>query len=181
MRFYIIIIKSIFRLNQNFKEVNNMVDNDQILEQVLQLGQALNTFQLQTTASFNELRAEIKENKREIQKSREIENAHWEENKRLWAENTKRWEENNKRWEENNKRWEENDKRWEENDKRWEENDKRWERNEKCWEKYEKDRKNDHNELLDILTQFDLTISKKLGDPNVGKMQKIIDISKIKR
>ena len=137
-----------------------MVDNNQILEQVLQLGQALNTFQLQTTASFNELRAEIKENKREIQKSREIENAHWEENKRLWAENTKRWEEN---------------------DKRWEENDKRWERNEKCWEKYEKDRKNDHNELLDILTQFDLTISKKLGDPNVGKMQKIIDISKIKR
>ena len=137
-----------------------MVDNDQILEQVLQLGQALNTFQLQTTDSFNELRAEIKENKREIQKSREIENAHWEENKRLWAENTKRWEEN---------------------DKRWEENDKRWERNEKRWEKYEKDRKNDHNELLDILTQFDLTISKKLGDPNAGKMQKIIDISKIKR
>ena len=151
-----------------------MVDNDQILEQVLQLGQALNTFQLQTTDSFNELRAEIKENKREIQKSREIENAHWEENKRLWAENTKRWEENDKRWEEN-------DKRWERNEKRWEENDKRWERNEKRWEKYEKDRKNDHNELLDILTQFDLTISKKLGDPNAGKMQKIIDISKIKR
>jgi len=130
-----------------------MVDNNEILEQVLQLGQALNTFQLQTTASFNELRAEIKENKKEIQKSREIENAHWEENKRLWSENKKRWEENDRRWEENEKRW----------------------------EKYEKDRKTDHNELLDILTQFDLTISKKLGDPNVGKMQKIIDISKIKR
>ena len=130
-----------------------MVDNNEILEQVLQLGQALNTFQLQTTASFNELRAEIKENKKEIQKSREIENAHWEENKRLWAENKKRWEENDRRWEENEKRW----------------------------EKYEKDRKTDHNELLDILTQFNLTISKKLGDPNVGKMQKIIDISKIKR
>ena len=130
-----------------------MVDNNEILEQVLQLGQALNTFQLQTTVSFNELRAEIKENKKEIQKSREIENAHWEENKRLWSENKKRWEENDRRWEENEKRW----------------------------EKYEKDRKTDHNELLDILTQFDLTISKKLGDPNVGKMQKIIDISKIKR
>ena len=63
-----------------------MVDNNEILEQVLQLGQALNTFQLQTTASFNELRAEIKENKKEIQKSREIENAHWEENKRLWQQ-----------------------------------------------------------------------------------------------
>lgn len=137
-----------------------MVDNNQILEQVLQLGQALNTFQLQTTASFNELRAEIKENKKEIQKSREIENAHWEENKRLW--------------EENKKRWEENDKRWEENDKRWEENNRRWEQNEKT-------RKREHSELLDILTQFDITISKKLGDPNVEKMQKIINASKIKR
>lgn len=137
-----------------------MVDNNEILEQVLQLGQALNTFQLQTTASFNELRAEIKENKKEIQKSREIENAHWEENKRLWAENKKRWEENDKRWEQNDKRWEENDKRW---------------------EKYEIDRKTDHKELLDILTQFDRTISKKIGDPNADKMNKIIDISKIKR
>lgn len=144
-----------------------MVDNNEILEQVLQLGQALNTFQLQTTASFNELRAEIKENKKEIQKSREIENAHWEENKRLWAENKKRWEENDKRWEENDKRWEQNEKRWEENDKR--------------WEKYEIDRKTDHKELLDILTQFDRTISKKIGDTNAEKMNKIIDISKIKR
>ncbi len=130
-----------------------MVDNNEILEQVLQLGQALNTFQLQTTASFNELRAEIKENKKEIQKSREIENAHWEENKRLWADNKERWEENDKRWEENDKRW----------------------------EKYEIDRKTDHRELLDILTQFDRTISKKIGDPNADKMNKIIDISKIKR
>lgn len=123
-----------------------MVDNNEILEQVLQLGQALNTFQLQTTASFNELRAEIKENKKEIQKSREIENAHWEENKRLWAENKKRWEEN---------------------DKRWEENDKRWEQNEKTREK-------EHQELLDILLQFDITISIKLGDPNVEKMKKVL-------
>lgn len=136
-----------------------MVDNNQILEQVLQLGQALNTFQLQTTASFNELRAEIKENKKEIQKSREIENAHWEENKRLWAKNEKRWEENDRRWEQNEKRWEENDRRWEQN---------------------EKTRSTEHNELLDILTQFDLTISKRLGDPNVEKMRKIINMSKIK-
>ena len=136
-----------------------MVDNNEILEQVLQLGQTLNAFQLQTTASFNELRAKIKENKKEIQKSREIENAHWEENKRLWAKNEKRWEENDRRWEQNEKRWEENDRRWEQN---------------------EKTRSTEHNELLDILTQFDLTISKRLGDPNVEKMRKIINMSKIK-
>ena len=143
-----------------------MVDNNEILEQVLQLGQALNTFQLQTTASFNELRAEIKENKKEIQKSREIENAHWEENKRLWAENKKRWEEN--------------DRRWKENDKRWKENRMLWEENRKAWKQYRIDRRTDHNELLDILMQFDLTISKKLGDPNVEKMKNVIDMSKIK-
>ena len=121
---------------------NNSSNN----ELLLQIFQTLNMFQLQTTASFNELRAEIKENKKEIQKSREIENAHWEENKRLWAENKKRWEEN---------------------DKCWEENDKRWEQNEKTREK-------EHQELLDILLQFDITISTKLGDPNVEKMKKVL-------
>ena len=90
-------------------------------------------------------------------------------------------QENDKRWEQNEKRWEDNDKRWEENRKRWEENDKRWKENDKRWEKYEIDRKTDHRELLDILTQFDRTISKKIGDPNADKMNKIIDISKIKR
>lgn len=121
---------------------NNSSNN----ELLLQIFQTLNMFQLQTKASFNELRAEIKENKKEIQKSREIENAHWEENKRLWAENKKRWEEN---------------------DKCWEENDKRWEQNEKTREK-------EHQELLDILLQFDITISIKLGDPNVEKMKKVL-------
>lgn len=93
------------------------------------------------------------ENKKEIQKSREIENAHWEENKRLWAENERRWEENDKRWAENERRWEENDKRWKQN---------------------EKDRKTDHDELLNILLKFDLTISKQLGDPNVEKMRRVL-------
>ena len=133
---------------------NNMInttnDNTTLLLQILH---TLNTFQLQTTASFNELRAEIKENKKEIQKSREIENAHWEENKRLWAENERRWEENDKRWAENERRWEENDKRWKQN---------------------EKDRKTDHDELLNILLKFDLTISKQLGDPNVEKMRRVL-------
>ena len=61
----------------------------------------------------------------------------------------------------------ENNKRWEQNDKRWEENDKRWEQNEKTREK-------EHQELLDILLQFDITISIKLGDPNVEKMKKVL-------
>lgn len=75
-----------------------MVDNNEILGQILQLGQTLNTFQVQTNAALNELRTEIK-------KSREIENEHWLENLRRWEENDKRWEENNRRWEENDKRW----------------------------------------------------------------------------
>ena len=92
-----------------------MVDTNEMLIQILQ---TLNNFQVQTVASFNELRAEIK-------KSREIENEHWQENLR--------------RWDENKKKWEENDKRWEQNERRWEENDKRWEENDKCWKKMKKD------------------------------------------
>ena len=44
-----------------------MADNNEMLIQILQ---TLNDFQLQTAASFSEVRAEIK-------KSREIENEHW--------------------------------------------------------------------------------------------------------
>ena len=150
-----------------------MKDNTELLMQIMQ---NLNDFQVQTMIGFNELRGEIK-------KSREIENEHWQENLRLWEENKKRWEENKKRWEENDKRWEENEKRWEENEKRWEENDKRWEKNEKRWEenekrwgKNEKDRERDHKELLDILLKFDIVISRKIGDPNVDKMAKVLKI-----
>ena len=136
-----------------------MVDTNEMLIQILQ---TLNNFQVQTAASFNELRAEIK-------KSREIENEHWQENLR-------RWEENKKKWEENEKRWEENDKRWEQNEKRWEENDKRWKENEKRWIQYEINRKNDHQEIMDIFVKYDIEISKKLGDPNVDKMKKVLKI-----
>ena len=134
-----------------------MVDTNEMLIQILQ---TLNNFQVQTAASFNELRAEIK-------KSREIENEHWQENLR-------RWEENKKKWEENEKRWEENDKRWEQNEKRWEENDKRWKENEKRWIQYEINRKNDHQEIMDIFVKYDIAISKKIGDPNVDKMKKVL-------
>ena len=144
-----------------------MVDNNEILGQILQLGQTLNTFQLQTTAAFNELRTEIK-------KSREIENEHWLENLRRWDENDKRWEENNKRWDENDKRWEENNKRWDENDKRWKENNIRWEENKKLWVQNANDRERDHQEIMDIFIRYDISVSKKLGDPNTEKMKKFL-------
>lgn len=40
----------------------------------------------------NDLKEDIKENRREIQKSREIEEAHWQENLRRWEENKRKWE-----------------------------------------------------------------------------------------
>ena len=143
-----------------------MVDTNEMLIQILQ---TLNNFQVQTAASFNELRAEIK-------KSREIENEHWQENLKRWDENKKKWEENDKRWEQNERRWEENDKRWEQNERRWEENDKCWKKNEKRWIQYEINRKNDHQEIMDVFIKYDIVISKKIGDPNVEKMKKILKL-----
>ena len=151
-----------------------MVDNNEILGQILQLGQTLNTFQVQTNATLNELRTEIK-------KSREIENEHWLENLRRWEENDKRWEENNRRWDENDKRWEENKRRWDENDKRWEENKKlwkenneKWKENKKMWIQNEINRENEHQEIMDTFIRYDISVSKKLGDPNADKMKKFL-------
>ena len=148
-----------------------MADNNEMLIQILQ---TLNDFQLQTAAAFSEVRAEIK-------KSREIENEHWQENLRRWDENDKRWEENNRRWDENDKRWEENDRRWAENDKRWEENYKNWEENKKLWEENKKlwkeneiNRKNDKNDILNILINYDISISAQLKDKNVSKMKRFL-------
>ena len=136
-----------------------MNDNNELLIQILQ---TLNNFQLQTAASFTELRSKVEENKKEIEISRQIENEHWQENLR--------------RWEENDRRWEENEKRWEENDRRWEENEKRWEENKILWKQNTKDRERDHSELLDILLKFDITISKRIGDPNAEKMEKYLKV-----
>lgn len=158
-----------------------MVDNNEILGQILKIGQTLNAFQIQMAAELSELRAEIK-------KSREIENEHWLENLRRWNENDKCWEENNRRWDENDKRWEENNRRWEENDKRWEENKKRWEENKRLWEENNEkwkenkqlwikngiDRERDHQEIMDIFIRYDISVSKKLGDPNAEKMKKFL-------
>ena len=123
-----------------------MVDNNEILGQILQLGQTLNTFQVQTNAALNELRTEIK-------KSREIENEHWLENLRRWEENNRRWKENKKLWEENNKKWEEN---------------------KQLWIKNGIDRERDHQEIMDIFIRYDISVSKKLGDPNAEKMKKFL-------
>lgn len=137
-----------------------MVDNNEILGQILQLGQTLNTFQVQTNAALNELRTEIK-------KSREIENEHWLENLRRWEENDKRWEENKRLWKENNERWEENKQLWKENKEKWKENKKMWIQN-------EINRKNDHQEIMDTFIRYDISVSKKLGDPNADKMKKFL-------
>ncbi len=122
-----------------------MNDNNELLIQILQ---TLNNFQLQTAASFTELRSKVEENKKEIEISRQIENEHWQENLR----------------------------RWEENDRRWEENEKRWEENKMLWKQNTKDRERDHSELLDILLKFDITISKRIGDPNAEKMEKYLKV-----
>ena len=157
-----------------------MNDNNELLIQILQ---TLNNFQLQTAASFTELRSKVEENKKEIEISRQIENEHWQQNLRRWEENERRWEENDRRWEENERRWEENDRRWEENERRWEENKKCWEENERrwrenkmLWKQNAKDRERDHSELLDILLKFDITISKRIGDPNAEKMEKYLKV-----
>lgn len=123
-----------------------MVDNNEILGQILKIGQTLNAFQLQMAAELSELRAEIK-------KSREIENEHWLENLRRWEENNRRWKENKKLWEENNKKWEEN---------------------KQLWIKNGIDRERDHQEIIDAFIRYDISVSKKLGDPNAEKMKKFL-------
>ena len=127
-----------------------MADNNEMLIQILQ---TLNNFQLQTTAAFSEVRAEIK-------KSREIENEHWQENLR--------------RWDENDKRWEENDRRWAENDNRWEENKNLWEENKKLSKENQINSKNDKNDILNILINYDISISTQLKDKNVSKMKRFL-------
>lgn len=61
-----------------------------------------------------------------------------------------------------------------ETNKHWEENNKRWEANDKKWDKYEKNRVEDRDTIIDILLNYDISISKQLGDPNVEKMRKIV-------
>ena len=62
----------------------------------------------------------------------------------------------------------------EENNRRWDENDKRWEENNESWKKNEKNRKIDHQEILDLFIKYDVAVSRKLGDPNADKMLKLL-------
>ena len=105
-----------------------------------------NDLLVQILKVVNDLKEDVKENRKEIQKSREIEEAHWQENLR----------------------------RWNENDNKWKENDKRWEENKKLWAEYRKNRKQDREDILNILLSYDISISKQLGDRNTEKMRKIV-------
>ena len=55
-----------------------------------------------------------------------------------------------------------------------EESYRRWDNNDKKWERYEKNRKEDRKYILDILTSYDISISTRLGAPNVEKMRKLV-------
>ncbi len=121
---------------------------------------------------------ELREFRTENNKRWDENDKRWEENERRWEANDKRWEENERRWEANDKRWEENERRWEANDKRWEENERRWEENEKRWEANEKrlssieertnnleiNRKNDKNEIIEVLDIMQKSIDKQFKD-----------------
>ena len=91
-----------------------------------------NDMLVQILKIVNDLKEDVKENRRQIEKSREIEEAHWKENEKCWEENRKNWSE------------------------------------------YRANRKKDRSDILDILTNYDISISRQLGDPNAEKMKKIV-------
>ena len=53
-------------------------------------------------------------------------------------------------------------------------NEKCWLENKKKWEIYERNRKQDKKEILEILFNYDMAISEKIGDANARKMLKSI-------
>ena len=55
-----------------------------------------------------------------------------------------------------------------------EKNEKHWLENKKKWEIYERNRKQDKKEILEILFNYDIAISEKIGDANARKMLKSI-------
>ena len=42
------------------------------------------------------------------------------------------------------------------------------------WIQNEINRKNDHQEIMDTFIRYDISVSKKLGDPNADKMKKFL-------
>ena len=99
-----------------------------------------------------------------------------------WENNEKRWEENERRWKENEKRWEENERRWKENEKRWEENERRWKENNKLWEEYRKNRKQDKNDIFNIILTFQNSVENmyKENKERIIKIEKMCPNCKIK-
>ena len=93
-----------------------------------------------------------------------------------------RWKNNEKRWEENERRWKENEKRWEENERRWEENEKRWKENNKLWEEYRKNRKQDKNDIFNIILTFQNSVENmyKENKERIIKIEKMCPNCKIK-
>ena len=55
-----------------------------------------------------------------------------------------------------------------------EENNKLWDENRENWSQYKANREKDRSDILDILTNYDISISQQLGDPNAEKMRKIV-------
>ena len=51
---------------------------------------------------------------------------------------------------------------------------KKWEENKQLWIKNGIDRERDHQEIMDIFIRYDISLSKKLGDPNAEKMKKFL-------
>ncbi len=105
-----------------------------------------NNEMVQILKAINDLRDEVRENKKDED--------------RRWEQNEKRWEENDRRWEENERRWEENERRWQENDRRWEENERRWQENEKRWKDSDQKRSEDVRHIENILWSFQTSIEK---------------------
>lgn len=86
------------------------------------------------------------------------------------------------RWENNEKRWEENERRWKENEKRWEENERRWKENNKLWEEYRKNRKQDKNDIFNIILTFQNSVENmyKENKERIIKIEKMCPNCKIK-
>ncbi len=117
--------------------------------------------------AINDVREEVRDNKKEIREMREEVRDNKKEIREMREEIRDNKKEIREMREENNKRWAENDKKWEQ----YEINRK------KDKEEYNKDRKQDKKDIMDALIMYDISISTQLKDPNVEKMKKVVKIN----
>ena len=75
-----------------------------------------------------------------------------------------------------------NEIRWENNEKRWEENERRWKENNKLWEEYRKNRKQDKNDIFNIILTFQNSVENmyKENKERIIKIEKMCPNCKIK-